>query len=64
MPGPIEHIDAIACRRGHDVPSLGFHPQPSEENEPLQACYMPLDHAVENAAHDESGFPARSMENV
>lgn len=86
MPGPIEHIDAIACRTGRDVPSLEFHPQPFEEDEPLQTCcvlrdclehpdgtmqhgggrfhVMSLDHATENAAHDEPGFPARWMENV
>ena len=38
MPGSIEHIDAIACRTGRDVPFLEFYPLTFEENELPQTC--------------------------
>ena len=72
MPALIQHIDAIARKKGHDALYLEFHPQPFSEwrdylehpdgtmrHGGVRFHVMPLDYPMENAAHDEPGFRER-----
>lgn len=68
MPVLIEHIDALARKNGRAVRYLALrdyleHPDGTKRHAGVRFYAMPIEHAMENAAHDEPGFRERRVED-
>jgi hypothetical protein len=66
MPQMIEHIDAIARRKGRDVLYVAFLETPDGKMkiEGAEFRYWPLEVAMKNKHHDEPGYMGQSVGKV